>query len=216
MLLGLLLAQLALRALTVYVQRSTSLPVDHGLTIGAVVCAAAVSIVVLAVAAAVPLFARRSREGASGAAAGRLRNGLVAGQVALSFVLMIAATLAVRSLLHLQGIDTGFTTADVQTMRVDLNFSRYHDGRSIAVFWQEVERRLSGLPGVAGVGGTGVVPLDGQRLASSPLYHRGPRQPDRGSRRIRAGTPRMRCRSRCAPTCGSRRPVTSRRLASGF
>jgi predicted permease len=167
-LLGLLLAQLALRALTVYVQRSTSLPVDHSLTIGAVICAAAVSIVVLAVAAAVPLFARRSRQGACGAAARRLRNGLVAGQVALSFVLMIAATLAVQGLLHLQGIDTGFTTADVQTMRVDLNFSKYHDGRSIAVFWQEVERRLSGLPGVAGVGGTGVVPLDGQRLASSP------------------------------------------------
>ena len=168
-LLGLLLAQSALRTLTVYVQRTTSLPVDHGLTIGAVVCAAAVSIVVLTVAAAVPLFARRAGEGASGAAAGRLRNGLVAGQVALSFVLMIAATLSVRSLLHLQGIDTGFTTIDVQTMRVDLNFSRYHEGRSIAGFWQEVERRLSGIPGVVGVGGTGVLPLDGQPLASS-LY----------------------------------------------
>ena len=168
-LLGMLLAQSALRALTVYVQRSTSLPVDHGLTIGAVVCAAAVSIVVLTVAAAVPLFARRAGEGASSAAAGRLRGGLVAGQVALSFVLMIAATLAVRSLLHLQGIDTGFTTIDVQTMRVDLNFSKYNQGRSIAGFWQDVERRLSEIPGVVGAGGTGVVPLDGQPLASS-LY----------------------------------------------
>ena len=54
-------------------------------------------------------------------------------------------------------------------MRVDLNFSKYHEGRSIAGFWQEVERRLSGIPGVVGVGGTGVVPLDGQPLASS-LY----------------------------------------------
>ena len=166
-LVGLLLAQLALRALTEYVQRSTSLPVDHGLTIGAVICAAVVSTVLLSVAAAVPLFVRRSGEGGSGAAAGRLRGGLVAGQVALSFVLMIAATLAVRSLLHLQGIDTGFSTIGVQTMRVDLNFSKYHEGRSIAVFWQEVERRLAALPGVVAVGGTGVVPLDGQRLDSS-------------------------------------------------
>ena len=165
--LGLLLAQFALRALTEYVQRSTSLPVDQGLTIGAVICAAVVSAVLVSVAAAVPLFVRRSGEGASGAAAGRLRGGLVAGQVALSFVLMIAATLAVRGLLHLQGIDTGFTTVGVQTMRVDLNFSKYHEGRSIVVFWQEVERRLAALPGVVGVGGTGVVPLDGQRLDSS-------------------------------------------------
>ena len=165
-LLGLGLAQLALRALTEYVQRTTSLPVDQGLTFGAAISAAIVSTALLTLAAAVPLFIRRPGEGASGSAAGRLRAGLVAGQVALSFVLMIAATLAVRSLLHLQGIDTGFTTVDVQTMRVDLNFSKYRDGRSIAVFWQEVERRLAALPGVIGVGGTGVVPLDGQRLDS--------------------------------------------------
>ena len=151
-------------------QRSTSLPVDQGLTIGPSICAAVVSIVVLTVAAAVPLFVRRSGEGASGAAAGRLRSGLVAGQVALSFVLMIAATLAVRSLLHLQGIDTGFTTD-----------RRADDARRSEL--QQVPRRpldrrvLAGgraaafgeLPGVVGVGGTGVVPLDGQPLASS-LY----------------------------------------------
>ena len=165
-LLGLVLAQLALQALSEYVQRTTSLPADPGLSLGAVISAAIVSTTLLAAAAAVPLFVGRSGEGGSGSAAGRLRAGLVAGQVALSFVLMIAAMLAVRSLLHLQGIDTGFTTVDVQTMRVDLNFSRYRDGRSIALFWQEVERRLSAMPGVAGVGGTGVVPPDGQRLDS--------------------------------------------------
>ena len=143
--LGLLLAQLALRALTELRAAQHEPSRRSGLTIGAV-------------------FARRSShgppvgggggaavrpapgEGASGSAAGRLRGGLVAGQVALSFVLMIAATLAVRGLLHLQGIDTGFITIGVQTMRVDLNFSKYREGRSIVAFWQEVERRLRRCP----------------------------------------------------------------------
>jgi putative ABC transport system permease protein len=192
-LLGLLLAQLALRVLTEYVQRGTSLPVDQGLTIGAVICAAVVSTVLLSVAAAVPLFVRRSGEGTSGAAAGRLRGGLVAGQVALSSVLMIAATLAVRSMLHLQGIDTGFTTIGVQTMRVDLNFSKYRERRSIAMFWQEVERRLAALPGVVGVGGTGVVPLDGQQLDSS-IYSVEGRAGEAGSEDALALTPRANLR----------------------
>ena len=68
--LGLLFAQVALRALTVYVQRSTSLPVDHGLTVGAVVCAAAVSIVLSCRwRRRCRCSPRRSGEGASGAAA---------------------------------------------------------------------------------------------------------------------------------------------------
>ena len=151
-------------------------------------------------AAAVPLCVRRAGEGASGAAAGRLRSGLVAGQVALSFVLSIAATLAVRSLLHLQGIDTGFSTIGVQTMRVDLNFRRYHEGRSIVVL-AELEQRVAAMPGVVGVGGTGVLPLDGERLDSSIVFGR--------ERTGAAAKRKMRRRSHPGPICGWRRPVTS-------
>jgi predicted permease len=98
----------------------------------------------------------------------RLRSGLVVGQVALSFVLSIAAVFSVRSLLHLQAIDTGFSTTNVQTMRVDLNFTRYHDGAGISSFWRELEQRVSAIPGVVSAGGAGVVPLDGNQLSSSP------------------------------------------------
>jgi putative ABC transport system permease protein len=169
--LGLLLADVALRALTVYVQRATNLPVDRGLSLGAVACAIAVSLVLLSVSAAAPLFVTRTSAARTPARlnTGRVRNGLVAGEVALSFVLMIAAALAVRGLLHLQGIDAGFTTANVQTMRLDLNFSKYLEPRSTVAFWQELEQRLSRISGVVRAGGTGVLPLDRQRLASS-LY----------------------------------------------
>jgi hypothetical protein len=98
-----------------------------------------------------------------------MRCGLVVGQVGLSFVLSVAAVLSVRSLLHLQGIDTGFTATNVQTMRLDLNFTKYHEASIITGFWREFEARLSAIPGVVSAGGAGTVPLDGQRLAST-LY----------------------------------------------
>ena len=171
---------------------------------------------------------RRSGEGASGAAARRLRSGLVAGQVALSFVLMIAATLAVRSLLHLQGIDTGFTTVDVQTMRVDLNFSKYHDGRSIAVFWQEVERRLSATSwcgrrwrhgsGAAGRAAAGLVALYQSRAARQARIRRTRERAAAHAARQPAG--RVARLLRGARPAGSERPVVrpgrhARRAAGG-
>jgi len=168
---GVALAQLSLRLLTAYVQRSTSVPIDQGVSLAALVCAGAVSILLLFASAGVPLIGGR----ASLAAAlprrpvRRIRSGLVAGQVALSFVLSIAAVLAVRSLLHLQAIDTGFSTTNVQTMRVDLNFTRYRNGPVISAFWRELESRLSAIPGVLAAGGAGTVPLDGQQPAST-LY----------------------------------------------
>ena len=78
---------------------------------------------------------------------------------------MIAAALSVRSLLHLQGIDTGFSTEHVQTMRVDLNFSEVpgpadrspgSGGRS--------SDDLTRIDGVVTAGGAGTVPLDGRQL----------------------------------------------------
>ena len=170
-LLGLLLAQIALPSLTIYVRRASSIPVDQGLSLVAIVCAVSVSIVLLVVSAAAPVLmnVRRMTNGRSERMTGRIRGRLVAAQVALSFVLMVAAALSVRSLLELQGIDAGFTVANVQTLRLDLNFTKYHDGESITAFWRQIEGRLSDVPGVVAVGGTGMMPLDGQRPGSS-LY----------------------------------------------
>jgi len=167
---GLLLARISLELLTRYVQSATNVPVDTGLSVAALVCAGAVSLLLLVASTGVPLL--RSRASLDPAiprrATPRMRCGLVVGQVALSFVLSIAAVLSVRSLLHLQGIDTGFTATNVQTMRLDLNFTKYHQAGVITAFWREFEARLSAIPGVVSAGGAGTVPLDGQRLASTP------------------------------------------------
>jgi len=95
-------------------------------------------------------------------------------------VLSIAAVFSMRSLLHLQAIDVGFSTTNVQTMRVDLNFSKYRTAAAISSFWRELEARVSALPGVVSAGGAGIVPLDGQQLASLPYSPDPTTPPDDG------------------------------------
>ena len=66
---------------------------------------------------------RRRPDDQSGAR--RLRNALIVVQVAASFMLLIGAGLTIRSLIKLQQVDPGFTTDNILTMRIDLNFTKY-------------------------------------------------------------------------------------------
>jgi putative ABC transport system permease protein len=81
----------------------------------------------------VPTFARLAhaiKEGTGRGSAGRrvrLRNALLVGQLALSFVLVIGAALMVRTLIKLGQVDAGFRTDHVLTMNLDLNWARYTD-----------------------------------------------------------------------------------------
>ena len=61
----------------------------------------------------------------------RLRNVLVAGQVALSFVLLIGAGLMVRSFIKLQQVNAGYNPENVLTANVPLNFSKYSNAATL-------------------------------------------------------------------------------------
>lgn len=91
----------------------------------------------------------------------RLRNTLIVAQVAVSFMLLVGAGLTIRTLFELQQVDPGFSTDNIMTMRVDLNFTKYQDPKTDrAPFWEAVDRRLRAIPGVVGVGGAGTFPLN--------------------------------------------------------
>jgi predicted permease len=169
---GLILSRPLLALLAAYVQRGTALEVDRDLNLPALVTAVAVSTVLLAASATLPLFDHRGSltAGIPRRPPQRVRRGLIASQVGLSFVLTIAASLCVRSVLHLQGIDAGFSPEQVHTLRLDLNFTKYHDAASISGFWWRLEERLANLPGVTSAGGAGIVPFDGQQLFSSEFH----------------------------------------------
>ncbi len=96
----------------------------------------------------------------SGTSRHRIRNLLIVGQVAISFVLLIGAGLMIRSLWNLQKVDPGFQTERVLTMRLDLNFSRYTDAPKRLEFHEALLRRLQGEQGVVAVAVSGTFPLN--------------------------------------------------------
>ena len=116
----------------------------------------------------------KERTGTAGTPGGaRLRTGLVVGEVALSFVLLIGTALMIRSFVELHRIDPGFNVERLLTFELNLPFTRYRDAESRSRFHAEFQERLSGLPGVVAVSGVTPLPLAGEpfngRYTSAPV-----------------------------------------------
>src|SRR5436853_5011616 len=99
------------------------------------------------------------RDSAIGKKGNRLRDLLVVGEVAVSFILLIGAGLLINSFLHLRNLDPGFRADHLLTMKVDLSELRYPDGERRSVFFDEVLRRIRALPGVQSVAVAGNLPF---------------------------------------------------------
>ncbi len=76
-----------------------------------------------------------------------LRKGLVAAQVALSFLLLFGAGLFVRSLQNLQTTDTGIEMENLITFRLSPALSGYEDQQAVN-FYSELLERLNSSAGV--------------------------------------------------------------------
>lgn len=96
-----------------------------------------------------------------GAARGRTRDLLVAGQLALSVLLLIGGALVGRSLLKLVREDAGFTPDRLLTARVPLAGPAYAQPAAQQRFFETLMARLRALPGVRSVGGISKLPLNG-------------------------------------------------------
>jgi putative ABC transport system permease protein len=108
---------------------------------------------------------RGSGESASGDESKRIarigsRGVLVMGQVALSIVLLIGATLLIESLARVYRVDPGFQPAGLLTMKLSLSPTRYDSNQKRAAFYQQVVERIGALPGVRGAGVTLTLPMD--------------------------------------------------------
>jgi predicted permease len=101
------------------------------------------------------------RQGHGGRAGTRLRNGLVAAQVALAMVVMVGAGLLLQSFQNLRTVELGYRPADVLTFFVNLPATRYGEVETRHRFVADVEARLAALPGVDAVGGVESLPLSG-------------------------------------------------------
>jgi len=87
------------------------------------------------------------------------RGLLVVGQVALSVVLLIGATLLIESLGRLYRVDPGFQPAGVLTMKIALPQARYDTEQKRAAFYQRLVERARSLPGVSGAALATTLPM---------------------------------------------------------
>jgi predicted permease len=79
---------------------------------------------------------------------GRLRSTLVGGQVALAVVLLVGASLMVRSFFAMRRADLGVDDAHLLTMRTYLAGDRYAGTATRAAFFARLTEQLESIPGV--------------------------------------------------------------------
>jgi macrolide transport system ATP-binding/permease protein len=88
-----------------------------------------------------------------------LRNVLVAVQVAICMVLLLAAGLLLRGLHRANTIDLGFRTKNVSAISFDLNGAGYNAGR-VQALQRQLSEQFGVLPGVDAVAEATSIPLD--------------------------------------------------------
>ena len=87
-----------------------------------------------------------------------LRRGLVMGQFAIAFVLLVSAALFIRSLARISHVNPGFNVKHLLTAEVGLDAGAYPQTRAEHYFETAIAE-ISRLPGVRSVSGSAVVPL---------------------------------------------------------
>jgi len=96
------------------------------------------------------------------------RSLLVVTQVSLSFALLVAAGLLLKSLQSMHDVDVGFSTRGVLTTYVDLRSAGY-DRQSMINFQERLLDRVQGLAGVESAAFSGPTPFSYTCCSSAPI-----------------------------------------------
>jgi putative ABC transport system permease protein len=111
----------------------------------------------------------------------RTRHALVVGQVALALTLLIVSGLLIRTFIALRQVDPGFTRPEeVQTFVIAIPPGLISDAQLAARTFQSVAERLSQVPGVASIGLSSSITMDGE-TNGNPIEVEG--VPDPGGRK---------------------------------
>ncbi|HJV22003.1 MAG TPA: ABC transporter permease [Holophagaceae bacterium] len=110
---------------------------------------------------------RDGAKGSAGVGQRRLRQALVAAEVALATSLLAGAGLMVRSLWSLQQVDPGFRSEGVLTAGLTLPKAKYPDGATQRAFLDRLVARTAQIPGVRGAAAVDLLPLGGSSRSST-------------------------------------------------
>src|SRR5262249_32202621 len=108
----------------------------------------------------------------------RLRNLLVAFEIAVALVLLVGAGLLTRSLVRLLSVDPGFEARNLLVMPIFLDNNHYRTPAQSSAYYQSLLERLKSLPSVIAVGATTALPMS--ELAgdfSRPYWREGEADP---------------------------------------
>jgi putative ABC transport system permease protein len=98
------------------------------------------------------------RSSSGGRRRGWLRSTLVVAEVALSLVLLIGAGLLIKSFVHILDTDPGFKPENLLTMQLSLSVKK-DDGAKVLNFFNDLNGRIKGLPGVESAAYSNGIPL---------------------------------------------------------
>jgi putative ABC transport system permease protein len=111
------------------------------------------------------------REGARqigvGVRSRRIRQAFVISELAFALVLLIGAGLTLRSLASLRGVNPGFDSHNVLTVRMTLPSARYPTDASRLTFFADAVSRVRALPDVESAGAISYLPLAGLGAATN-------------------------------------------------
>ena len=188
---GLVIASSCLNLLVTFAARFTTRAAEVGINGTVLLFTLGISVLTGLVFGSIPALSPRAnlagalKEGsnASTVKSSRhsLRNLLVVGQVAVSFMLLIGAGLMIRSFAKLQQVDAGYNSDHVLTVTVPLNFTKYPTLPDSKRFFDQLMERLQDQPGVKSVAlmagaplspgtpGTGPFDIQGRTLSNDEV-----------------------------------------------
>jgi putative ABC transport system permease protein len=102
----------------------------------------------------------------------RIRNTLLVLEVALSIVLLVGATLLLRSFVQLTRVDPGFRPEQVLSFSVGLPQTKYPQDAHRIAFFDRLDERLHAVPGVRAVGMVQTIPIRDDYLLSFSIQGR--------------------------------------------
>ena len=91
----------------------------------------------------------------------KARSLLVVTEMALALILLVGATLLIRTFAALRSVDPGFSTHNVLTMNMSVTGPRFQKTAGVAQLVEDTRRRVEAIPGVEAMATTCCLPLEG-------------------------------------------------------
>jgi len=171
---GLILAALTRDLLVAFTARFTMRATEISIDRTVLLFAFAVSVATGLLFGVLPVLSVAARRRATPITRHRIRQVLIAAQVAISFVLLIGAGLLLRSFVKLRAVDPGFDSDRVLTAVVDLDWAKYDTSEKRRAYFRAMLDRLGREPGVEKAALSLTFPLnDTERFDQQVVVDRG-------------------------------------------